>query len=168
MKKNLAILGVLVLSLTLASAALAGDKCNKSNASSCNTAKTAVAEGNHCPTTAAKAAYASTLESSGCKKTAKAAYTKTMGEVAFANALAESHCSTTAAKATYAMVQEQTGCSATAASATKHAVAQAAYNKCLSETGCEKTADATYEKTAMAVAEEIEKHTAEADEEESS
>ena len=117
-------LGILVLSLGLVGVAIAGEQCNKANASSCNQAATKVADASHCPTTAAKADYA--------------------------------------------YVQEQTGCTATAAAATQHTVAQAAYDKCLSETGCTKTADAEYEKTAIAVAEEIEKHTAEAGEQESS
>lgn len=168
MKRTLSILGILVLSLSLVGAAVAGEQCNKANASSCNKAATKVADSNHCPTTAAKAAYASSLESSGCQKTAKVAYANAMGEAVFANALVEKQCTTSAAQATYAYVQEQTGCTATAAAATQHAVAQAAYDKCLSETGCEKTADAEYEKTAIAVAEEIEKHAAEAGEEESS
>ncbi len=168
MKKTVIILGALVLTLGLAGGAIAGEKCNKVAAKSCDKSAETASVASHCASTAAKAAYANKLESSGCEKTAKTAYAHTMGEVAFANALVESSCSTTAAKATWAFVQEQTGCSSTATAATKHAVAQAAYDECLTETGCEKTAGAKYEKTAKVVGAEIAKHMADASEEESS
>ncbi|MDX2474710.1 MAG: hypothetical protein QNL91_13500, partial [Candidatus Krumholzibacteria bacterium] len=78
MKKTLATIGILVLSLGIVGAAAAGEQCNKTAATSCNKSAASVAEARHCPSTAAKAAYASSLESSGCEATAKAAYANAM------------------------------------------------------------------------------------------
>ena len=179
MKKTLTTLCILILAvgvLGAASADACGEKKVASNATSCSTKaasstdnaacstdkaacsqkKVAATNSGCCPTTAAKAAYASTLESSGCEKTAKAAYINAMAETAYNNSLTEKHCSATAAKAAYAVVKEETGCTQTAAAACQHAVAKAAYDQSLTATGCAETAEKAYDEAALAAASEVE------------
>lgn len=169
MKKILALMGILVLTVGLVGVANAGKDCATQAASSCNkSAETKAAMTSHCPSTAAKAAYASTLDETGCEKTAKVAYANAMGEVAYANALEEKSCTTSATMAAYAYVKEQTGCCETATAATKHAVAQAAFDKCLAETGCEMTAKAKYAEAEKEAAEQMAQHQAEDSDESSS
>jgi hypothetical protein len=164
MKKTLALMGILVLTVGMVGVANAGGKdCATKAASSCSkSAETKAAMASHCPATAAKAAYASTLEKTHCEQTAKVAYANAMGEVAYANAVEEKGCTTSAAFAAYDYVMKETGCCDTAKAAVKHAVAQAAYDKCLAETGCEQTAKAKYAEAEKEADAQMAQHLAEA------
>lgn len=142
MRKRMMVLGVLVLAAVVASPAMACDG---------TAAKQAKNDGSSCATGSAKAAYAKTLEETGCEKTAKAAYNNTLAEGVYAKSYAETSCSKTATKAAHAAVLAETDCSKTADAAATHAVARASYDETLAKTSCEKSAQAAYEKVAKNV-----------------
>ena len=135
MKKTMMVLGVVLCATLLVSPAVACDGKD---------AKKVGNEGASCSTSAAKAAYAKTLEATGCEKTAQNAYNNTLAENVYAKSYADNGCSKTAQKAAYAAVYDKAGCDKTATASATHAVAQASYNETLANTGCEKTAQAAY------------------------
>ena len=136
MRKTLAILGVLVLALTVSGQVVACDGM---------AAKTANNEGASCVRGAAKAAYAKNLEETGSIESAQTAYRNTLAEGSYAKAYADSSCSKTASKAAYAAVLAETGCSKSAGAAATHAVAKASYDETLAKTSCAKSAQAAYD-----------------------
>ncbi len=100
-----------------------------------------------CPFDSAKAAYSKALADSGCEKTAKEAYKKTLAEESYSKALADSGCAKTASKAAYDAVLKETSCRKSAAAAAQHAVAKAAFNDTLKATGCSMQAQSAYDKS---------------------
>ena len=122
----------------------------------CNGDKAAADTSGCCPKSAAKAAYDSTLDKTGCEKTAKAAYKNELAEKAYDKSLAESGCAKTAAKAAHDAVLADTGCAKSAAAASGHAVAQAAYDETLKKTGCSKTAKAAYDESVKSAEKKVE------------
>jgi len=116
MRKTMMVLGVLVCATLLVNPAMACDGKDAKQASN---------EGASCSKSAAKAAYAETLEKTGCEKTAQAAYKNTLAENVYAKSYADTNCSKTAQKAAYDAVKS----------------AQAAYD------GVTKTAGATCDRT---------------------
>lgn len=160
MKKLMNICGVFVIAL--AAAGFAGAHCGScdmpaaNDGASCDKTAAKNAEGcdTPCDTTAAKAAYDSSLEKTGCEKSAKEAYVNTLAQESYTKAYNTSSCSKTASKAAYDTVLADTGCSKTATGAARHAVAQAAYDETFEKTGCSKTSKAAYD-TAMQASTEI-------------
>ena len=135
MKKGLMVCAIVVLTLVVAGPAMA---CDGKTADGEYTGK--------CAKGAAKAAYDTTLEKTGCEKTATAAYRNVMAETAYANNYAKSGCSKSATEAAYKEVLADTGCTKSATSASQHAFAQAAYSETLEKTSCSKSAKKAYDK----------------------
>ncbi|MFV2071136.1 MAG: hypothetical protein ACC742_00605 [Thermoanaerobaculales bacterium] len=136
MRKTLAIIGVLVLALTVSGQVLACDG---------KAEKTADNEAMSCARGAAKAAYAKNLEATGSIESAQEAYRNALAEGEYAKAYAESSCSKTATKAAYDAVLAETSCSKSANTAATHAVAKASYDETLTKTGCAKSAQEAYD-----------------------
>jgi len=135
MKKTMMVLGVVFCATLLVNPALACDG---------KEAKQVSNDGASCSKSAAKAAYAETLEETGCEKTAQTAYQNTLTENVYAKSYAETSCSKTAEKAAYAAIYTETSCEKSSQTAATHAVAQASYDATYAKTGCEKTAQAAY------------------------
>jgi hypothetical protein len=135
MKKTMIVLGVVLCATLLVNPALACDGKDAKQASN---------DGATCSKSAAKAAYAKSLEETGCEKTAKTAYKNTLAENVYAKSYAETSCSKTAEKAAYAAVYAETSCEKSSQSAATHAVAKASYDATYAKTGCAKTAEAAY------------------------
>ena len=135
MKKTIMVLGVALCATLLVSPATA---CDGKDAKQVSNQETS------CSSSAAKAAYAKTLEETGCEKTAQKAYNNTLAENVYATSYANTSCSKTAEKAAYEAVYDKAGCEKTATASATHAVAQASYNDTLAKTGCEKSAQAAY------------------------
>ena len=136
MRKTMMVLGVLVCATLLVNPAMACDGKDAKQASN---------EGASCSKSAAKAAYAETLEKTGCEKTAQAAYKNTLAENVYAKSYADTNCSKTAQKAAYDAVYAETSCSKSASSAATHAVAKASYDETFAKTSCAKSAQAAYD-----------------------
>ena len=136
MRKTMMVLGVLLCATLLVNPAMACDGKDAKQASN---------EGASCSKSAAKAAYAETLEKTGCEKTAEAAYKNTLAENVYAKSYADTGCSKTAQKAAYDAVYSETSCSKSASTAANHAVAKASYDETLAKTSCAKSAQAAYD-----------------------
>ncbi len=136
MRKTMMVLGVLLCATLLVNPAMACDGKDAKQASN---------EGASCSKSAAKAAYANTLEETGCEKTAQAAYKNTLAENVYAKSYADTGCSKTAQKAAYDAVYSETSCSKSASAAATHAVAKASYDGTLAKTSCAKSAQAAYD-----------------------
>jgi hypothetical protein len=136
MKKTMMVLGVLLCATLLVNPAMACDGKDAKQASN---------EGATCSKSAAKAAYAKSLEETGCEKTAQAAYKNTLAENVYAKSYADTSCSKTAQKAAYDAVYADTSCSKSASAAATHAVAKASYDETLANTSCAKSAQAAYD-----------------------
>ena len=136
MKKTMMVLGVLLCATLLVNPAMACDGKDAKQASN---------EGASCSRSAAKAAYAETLDETGCEKTAQTAYKNTLAENVYAKSYADTGCSKTAKKAAYDAVYSETSCSKSASSAATHAVAKASYDETLATTSCAKSAQAAYD-----------------------
>ena len=136
MKKTMMVLGVLLCATLLVNPAMACDGKDAKQASN---------EGATCSKSAAKAAYANTLEETGCEKTAQTAYKNTLAENVYAKSYSDTGCSKTAQKAAYDAVYSETSCSKSASAAATHAVAKASYDETLAKTSCSKSAQAAYD-----------------------
>ncbi len=136
MKKTMMVLGVLLCATLLVNPAMA---CDGKDAKQANN------EGATCSKSAAKAAYAKTLDETGCEKTAQTAYKNTLAENVYAKSYADTGCSKTAQKAAYDAVYTETSCSKSASAAVTHAVAKASYDETLAKTSCSKSAQAAYD-----------------------
>ena len=136
MRKTMMVVGVLLCATLLVNPAMACDGKDAKQASN---------EGASCSKSAAKAAYAETLEETGCEKTAQAAYKNTLAENVYAKSYADTNCSKTAQKAAYDAVYAETSCSKSASAAATHAVAKASYDETLAKTSCAKSAQAAYD-----------------------
>ena len=136
MKKTMLVLGVMLCATLLVNPAIACDGKDSKQTSN---------EGATCSKSEAKAAYAKSLEESGCEKTAQTAYKNTLAENVYAKSYAETSCSKTAEKAAYDAVYAESSCATSSTAAATHAVAKASYNETLAKTGCSKTAQAAYE-----------------------
>ena len=126
MKKTMIVLGVVLCATLLVNPALACDGKEAKNASN---------EGATCSKSAAKAAYAKTLEETGCEKTAQNAYKNTLAENVYAKSYAETGCEKTA-QAAYASITKTAGASCATAEA------KANCDKGNAESSSEKVADA--------------------------
>ena len=136
MRKTVMVLGVLLCATLLVNPAMACDGKDAKQASN---------EGGACSKSAAKAAYAKTLDETGCEKTAQTAYKNTLAENVYAKSYADTSCSKTAQKAAYDAVYTETSCSKSATAAATHAVAKASYDETLAKTSCSKSAQAAYD-----------------------
>ena len=136
MKKTMLVLGVMLCATLLVNPAMACDGKDSKQASN---------EGASCSKSSAKAAYAKTLEESGCEKTAQTAYKNTLAENVYAKTYTETSCTKTAEKAAYDAVYAETSCATSSTSAATHAVAKASYDETLAKTGCAKTAQTAYD-----------------------
>jgi len=136
MRKTMMVLGVLLCATLLVSPAIACDGEDAIQASN---------EGASCSKSAAKTAYATTLDETGCEKTAQAAYKNTLAENVYAKSYAETGCSKTAQKAAYDAVYADTSCNKSASAAATHAVANASYDETLAKTSCAKSAQVAYD-----------------------